>query len=149
MKKIFLGVISILLSILTIFTISGCSKKDEDHKHNYSSLFNYSSYEHWHECSCGEKSEVAYHTYGEWIIVKDAKHTETGSKKQVCSVCGYEKTETIPAIGHSFATNWSSDAASHWHECSCGEKSEVASHTYGEWIIVKDATEESTGSKKL
>lgn len=70
MKKIFLGVISILLSILTIFTISGCSKKDEGHKHNYSSLFNYSSYQHWHECSCGEKKDIGMHNivYGFCIM---------------------------------------------------------------------------------
>lgn len=32
---------------------------------------------------------------------------------------------------HSFATEYSSDDASHWYECSCGEKQSKAAHTGG------------------
>ncbi len=39
------------------------------------------------------------HTDGEWIVDKEATLTSTGSKHQVCSVCGVTiKTETIPVI---------------------------------------------------
>lgn len=38
-----------------------------------------------------------------------------------------------PGHTHTFPDEWKSDGASHWHECECGEKSGLASHTYGEW----------------
>lgn len=39
------------------------------------------------------------HTDGEWIIDKEATLTSTGSKHQICSVCGETlKTETIPVL---------------------------------------------------
>ena len=39
------------------------------------------------------------HTYGEWIVVKAATETETGLKSRTCTVCGYNETAVIPAIG--------------------------------------------------
>lgn len=39
------------------------------------------------------------HKEGEWIIDKEASLTSTGSKHQICSVCGVTlKTETIPVV---------------------------------------------------
>lgn len=32
---------------------------------------------------------------------------------------------------HKFGTDWKSDATNHWHECECGEKSDVAAHIDG------------------
>lgn len=32
---------------------------------------------------------------------------------------------------HSFAPVWKSDSKEHWHECDCGEKTDVAEHTFG------------------
>ena len=34
----------------------------------------------------------------------------------------------IPQINHSYSNTWSSDGSSHWHECSCGDKTDVAVH---------------------
>ncbi len=51
---------------------------------------------HWHECTCGEKSDVAAHTFGEWEVTKEATANESGSRKRICTVCGYEQVETIP-----------------------------------------------------
>ena len=31
---------------------------------------------------------------------------------------------------HSFGTGWESDESGHWHECSCGEKVDIAAHSY-------------------
>ena len=36
---------------------------------------------------------------------------------------------TVPTHTHSYSTAWSFDATQHWHECSCGDKSDVANHT--------------------
>ena len=104
---------------------------------------------HWKVCgTCGDKFETANHTYGEWTTVTEPTETTAGLKKHSCSICGYEETEVIPAIGHthSFGEEWKHDENNHWHECSCGEKSDTAKHTY-KWVIDKAATGTEAGSK--
>ena len=121
-----------------------------EHVHDYSTDWSKDATNHWHECSCGEKTEQSSHTYGEWIVVIEPTESSVGSKKQVCSVCGYENIVEVPTLGHihDYSTDWSKDAKNHWHECSCGEKSNKSTHTYGEWIVVIEPTESSVGSKK-
>ncbi|MBO5322857.1 MAG: hypothetical protein J6A88_01985, partial [Oscillospiraceae bacterium] len=41
------------------------------------------------------------HSYGDWVVTKDATCTETGSKEQTCSACGDVKTEVIPTVAHT------------------------------------------------
>ena len=123
------------------------------HTHTYGTEWKSDAYKHWHECSCGAKSEEAAHTAGEWIIDTPATATTSGSKHKECTVCGYTMaTETIPATGggehtHSYGSEWKNDADNHWHECSCGDKKDTAAHTAGEWIIDTPATATTDGSK--
>lgn len=68
--------------------------------HQYGSEYKHSDTEHWKECTvCGEKTDVAEHTFGEWVITKEATATSDGSKERTCSVCGATVTEVIPATG--------------------------------------------------
>ena len=53
--------------------------------------------------NCGEKRETENHSYGEPITVKPTC-TEIGSKTYICSVCGGEKTDPVPSLGHSYKT---------------------------------------------
>ena len=113
--------------------------------------------DHWKECTvvgCGviiEGSKAA-HTAGEWIIDTPATATTSGSKHKECTVCGYTMaTETIPATGggehtHSYGSEWKNDADNHWHECSCGDKADVAAHSF-KWVVDKEATATKKGSK--
>ncbi len=39
---------------------------------------------------------AAGHQYGNWYVIKDATHTETGTKGKDCAVCGNQITEEIP-----------------------------------------------------
>ena len=122
------------------------------HTHTYGTEWKSDAYKHWHECSCGAKSEEAAHTAGEWIIDTPATATTSGSKHKECTVCGYTMTtEAIPATGgehtHSYGSKWKNDADNHWHECSCGDKKDTAAHTAGEWIIDTPATATKSGSK--
>ena len=123
------------------------------HTHTYGTEWKSDAYKHWHECSCGAKSEEAAHTAGEWIIDTPATATTSGSKHKECTVCGYTMaTETIPATGggehtHSYGSEWKNDADNHWHECSCGDKKDTAAHTAGEWIIDTPATATTSGTK--
>ena len=71
------------------------------HTHTYGTEWKSDAYKHWHECSCGAKSEEAAHTAGEWIIDTPATATTSGTKHKECTVCGYTMTtETIPATGN-------------------------------------------------
>ena len=123
------------------------------HTHTYGTEWKSDAYKHWHECSCGAKSEEAAHTAGEWIIDTPATATTSGTKHKECTVCGYTMaTETIPATGggehtHSYGSEWKNDADNHWHECSCGDKKDTAAHTAGEWIIDTPATATTSGTK--
>ena len=113
--------------------------------------------DHWKECTvvgCGviiEGSKAA-HTAGEWIIDTPATATTSGSKHKECTVCGYTMaTETIPATGggehtHSYGSEWKNDADNHWHECSCGDKTDKAAHDF-KWVVDKEATATQKGSK--
>ncbi len=120
-----------------------------DHTHEYADTWSSNETDHWHECECGDKSDIANHAFGEWETTKEATEDATGSKKHTCSVCGYEETATIPMLSHthSYSKESSSNETDHWYECACGDKSGVTSHTYGDWTVTKEATEETEGSK--
>ena len=47
---------------------------------------------------------------------------------------------------HSYGADWKSDADNHWHECPCGDRKDTAAHSF-KWVIVKEATATTRGSK--
>ena len=66
---------------------------EEDEPHNYSPYwYNYERYGHWHECECGDKADIAEHSFI-WIIDKPVVDDENGLKHEECSVCGYKKAQ--------------------------------------------------------
>ena len=123
-----------------------------EHTHSYGSEWKYDADNHWHECSCGDKKDVAAHTASDWIIDTPATATADGTKHKECTICGYTMaTETIPATGggehtHSYGSEWKYNADNHWHECSCGDKADKAAHDF-KWIVDKEATATQNGSK--
>ena len=122
------------------------------HVHSiHDETWKYDDTNHWKECSCGEKLNVANHAYGEWSVTKPATETEEGSKARDCTVCDHVQTETIPMLEHEHGIHdetWKYDKTQHWQECSCGEKLNVANHTYGDWKVTKEATETEAGSRE-
>ena len=67
--------------------------------HSYSTEWKSDADGHWHECTCGKRSDEGTHTFGDWTIIKEATATEDGSRERECSVCGYVQTETIRGTG--------------------------------------------------
>lgn len=54
---------------------------------------------HWNRCECGEKINIAPHSYV-WVTDKEATATEAGSRHEECDVCGFAKAAVeIPATG--------------------------------------------------
>ncbi len=135
------------------YTLTILRNSGGEHTHSYGSEWKYDADNHWHECSCGDKKDVAAHTASDWIIDTPATATADGTKHKECTVCGYTMaTETIPATGggehtHSYGSEWKYDADNHWHECSCGDKKDVAAHTASDWIIDTPATATADGTK--
>ena len=119
------------------------------HSHSYGTEWKYDDTNHWHECECGDKADIAAHSASEWIIDTAATETADGAKHKECTVCKKVlETATIPAThSHSYGTDWKYDDTNHWHECECGDKADIAAHSASEWIIDTAATETADGAK--
>ena len=106
---------------------------------NHTHLSDWASDEthHWKTCSaCNTDIEKSAHTYGDWIIDKEATATEAGSRHKVCTICNYEtQTETIPATGpctHEGST-WepANDGVHHVKKCAdCGAEPAIEKHNF-------------------
>ena len=143
----------------TTFTMPGNDVKLEatykdappSHTHSYGTEWKYDDTDHWHECECGDKANIAAHNASEWIVDTAATETADGAKHKECTVCKKVlETAPIPATGsnhtHSYGTEWKYDGTTHWHECECGDKADTAAHSF-QWVIDKAATKETTGIK--
>ena len=75
------------------------SKITSEHSHSFSDSWKSDSNNHWKECSCGEKADVATHVEGEWEITQPATVSSAGTKVLCCSICGAViRTEVIPKL---------------------------------------------------
>ena len=82
-------------------TISGTAT------HTYGEEWKKDESGHWHESTCDAtapthdaiKGNFAAHTFDEGVETKPADYGVVGEKKFTCTVCGYEKTEDIDALG--------------------------------------------------
>lgn len=54
-------------------------------------------------------SNCTHKTYGDWEIVAPPGCTTIGKQQRHCTVCGHTQIEDIPALGHSYAENWTVD----------------------------------------
>ena len=91
----------------------------------------------------------------------DPTCTTTGSIEYwQCGVCGKmfsdaacttEVTDvTLDKLPHSAGTAWEKDTTYHWHLCvNCeSEVMDKAAHTYGDWVVITEATETEAGLRK-
>ena len=82
-------------------TISGTAT------HTYGTEWTKDETGHWHDSTCDAtapthdaiKGNFAAHTFDEGVETKPADYGVVGEKKFTCTKCGYEKTETIDALG--------------------------------------------------
>lgn len=64
---------------------------EAQHSHQFSPQWSMDELEHWHECSCGEKADLAEHSM-EWEPVKSSADKGPKLEEGRCSVCGYSST---------------------------------------------------------
>ena len=87
--------------------------------HDFTTSWTHDDNEHWKQCSrCDEKDDVGPHTWDNGTITTAPTCTKAGEKTYSCTKCGATKIEPIPATGHSWKSDWTSDATHHWHECA-------------------------------
>ena len=55
-----------------------------------------------------------------------------------------------PPHEHTYSDSWTKDATHHWHASTCGHEvtEGKAAHSFGDWEITKEPTEEETGSRE-
>ena len=121
--------------------------------HTHSLSVDYSKDEtgHWHTCSgCTEKVDFEAHTEDSGTVTVQPTETTEGIRVYSCTVCGYvTRTETVPALAsehtHSYGTAWKYDITNHWHECSCGEKTDISQHISNGGVITVPPTATTAG----
>ena len=87
--------------------------------HDFTTSWTHDDNEHWKQCSrCDEKDDVSPHTWDSGTVTTAPTCTKAGERTYTCTECGATKIEPIPATGHSWKSDWTSDATHHWHECA-------------------------------
>ena len=108
------------------------------HEHTYGD-WSKDGTNHWHECTDANCTDKV------GSIKDTAAHVYDNDADTDCNVCGYVRSITPPAHEHTYG-DWSKDGTSHWHECTCGDKADMAAHSF-RWIIDRAATATQKGSK--
>ena len=71
--------------------------------HTYGTEWKSDSTSHWHECECGDKTDIAQHISNGGTVTVQPTAYSTGLRTYSCTVCGYVlRTETIPATGSNY-----------------------------------------------
>ena len=104
--------------------------------HTPSTTWTNANGQHYHTClnGCDTKLDTANCSGG----------SATCTTKAKCDVC---KSEYGEVLGHIYQENWCSDEDFHWHECECGEKSDVAAHSWDNGIVTKEPTTKEEGER--
>ena len=116
--------------------------------HDFTTSWTHDDNEHWKQCSrCDAKDDVSPHTWDSGTVTTAPTCTKAGERTYTCTECGATKIEPIDATGHSWKSDWTSDATHHWHECaneSCdvtdnAEKNGYAEHSGGKATCTQNA----------
>lgn len=95
-KKLLVALLTGALAVASIMVFAACGSS-----HTWSEDWSSDATSHWHACTdedCTEVNGKANHTFNDGEVTKAATYNSEGEKKSACTVCGYEKTETIAAL---------------------------------------------------
>ena len=115
------------------------------------SVWKYDENGHWNPClrtGCEEHLNAAAHTFDNGVVTTEPTENSEGVKTYTCETCGYQKTKSIPKLGHTPSAEWSYDSENHWKKCTnegCNEKIELAAHTFDNGVITAEPTETTDG----
>lgn len=144
---ILLAVVLVLVMSLTV--LSACNKK-----HNYSADWKSDADGHWHECVTKKHTDTTLkenHVWDAGVVRTAATEDAKGVMVYTCTICKFEKTEEIPALGHSFDTStWKFDTQTHWHPATCAHtdlKGDEAPHSWDNGVETTPAGYGTAGEK--
>ena len=66
------------------------------HVHDFGDQWKSDDIYHWQVCECGERTAFSTHTYS-WTVVKEPTARKDGERTGMCTVCGYQTTQAVPA----------------------------------------------------
>ena len=150
-RKTFIAILAIaMVLVLSLAILTACNNK----KHDFSSKWEYDETSHWHECMTKKHSDVADkadHTFDAGVVTTQPTEAAEGVKTLTCTVCGYQKTEPVPKLEHTFDMGkWKFDEQTHWHPATCAHtdlKKDEAEHAWNEGVITKPADYGVAGEK--
>lgn len=150
-RKTFIAILAIaMVLVLSLAILTACNNK----KHDFSSKWEYDETSHWHECMTKKHSDVADkadHTFDAGVVTTQPTEAAEGVKTLTCTVCGYQKTESVPQLEHTYdMNNWKFDEQTHWHPATCAHtdlKKDEAEHTWNEGVVTTQPTETTEGVK--
>lgn len=150
-RKTFIAILAIaMVLVLSLAILTACNNK----KHDFSSKWEYDETSHWHECMTKKHSDVADkadHTFDAGVVTTQPTEAAEGVKTLTCTVCGYQKTESVPQLEHTFDMGkWKFDEQTHWHPATCAHtdlKKDEAEHTWNEGVVTTHPTETTEGVK--
>lgn len=97
--------------------------KSIPHIHNHGTAWKLDAGNHWHECPCGDRKDIAAHSF-KWVIDKEPTATRKGSKHEECTVCGYKKAAVaIPAKGSTVKSSDQPDKSGKTASSNTGDSS--------------------------
>ena len=114
--------------------------------HTFSPEWTVNADYHWHADTCGHPdvtSDYGPHTWDAGVITVQPTHTSEGTKVYTCTICGAQKSETLPASAEHIFDQQNTDAkylkaaatctspAEYYYSCICGEKG-TETFLYGE-----------------
>ena len=96
------------------------------------------------------------HTWGNWLIRRQATCAQAGERYRTCRYCRYEQTEKISKLKHSYGswritkTTTCESAGERVRKCRvCGhedrQRIDKLPHKYGKWTVLREATCTETG----
>ena len=66
--------------------------------HKYKTEWSKNENEHWHECECGVKSDLAAHKWNDGAVTTEPTTEREGVKTYTCSDCGATRTESVAKL---------------------------------------------------
>ncbi len=84
------------------------------------------------------------------LVIKPLSLQSDVSVFKIMAVCTRDasKQTECPHIHAPASDTWSKGDTEHYQACECGEKLNLGEHVFGEWAIVKEATETTNGTQK-
>lgn len=90
-------------------------------EHSYANTYSSDITHHWYACTDPGYQNLYQnkmpHDWDEGVITIDPTFEKTGIKTFTCNDCGYQRTEDIANLKHSYDTNWTTDETYHWLKC--------------------------------